>query len=293
MCWPFGCAEWLVGSRWVICSFRFGAASAFAARRKRVYPTFDLVRARPAARALVLALEHRARARYAADRRIADVVQRVVRNLVDDDVRLDPLRIPVDERLDLPDAVALRPLDAPRVLSRQRLLAADPGDPGAVRLERALERLDLPDVAAAVRIALPEVRPLLRVLLGDRDHVRTDQLEPIALDEALARLVRLLEEELRVELDHRDVEPELADHVHEHGRLLLPRAGEAEPVAELLVRPDEHLLGRHRLDVREPECRRRRQARPPSACRPAARAGASRVGSLPPAGCCRDSRSIR
>ena len=32
-------------------------------------------------------------------------------------------------------------------------------------------------------------------------------------------------------------EPELGDHVHEHRRLLLPRAREAEPLAELLVAP--------------------------------------------------------
>src|SRR5215212_8921261 len=170
--------------------------------------TFDLVRARPAAGALVLVRHDRARARDAADRRVADVVQRVVRNLVYVHVRLHALRVPVDERLDLPDAVALRPLDAPRVLPRQRLLAADPGDPGVVGRERALERLNLAKVAAAVGIALPEVRPLLRMLLRDREHRRANQVEPVALDETVARLVRLLEEELRVELDHRDLEPE-------------------------------------------------------------------------------------
>src|SRR4051812_43488659 len=102
---------------------------------------FDLVGVRPAARALVLADDNGTRARNAADRRIADVVQRVVGNLVDDDVRLDALRVPVDERLNLPDAVALGPLHALCVLARECLLAADAGDPGAVRLERALERL--------------------------------------------------------------------------------------------------------------------------------------------------------
>jgi hypothetical protein len=32
--------------------------------------------------------------------------------------------------------------------------------------------------------------------------------------------------------------------VHEHGGLLLPGAAEAEPVAELVVRPAEEILGR-------------------------------------------------
>ena len=43
--------------------------------------------------------------------RIARVVQRVVGNLVDVDVGPDALLVPVGERVDLPDAVALRPLD--------------------------------------------------------------------------------------------------------------------------------------------------------------------------------------
>src|SRR5215213_4738172 len=146
-----------------MCSFRFGATGAFARGESAMDATFDLVRAGPAAGALVLARDDRARARDAADRRVADVVQRVVRDLVHEHVRLDALRVPVHERLDLPDAVALRPLDAPRVLARQRLLAADPGDPGVIRRERPLERLDLAQMAAAVGVALPQVRPLLRV----------------------------------------------------------------------------------------------------------------------------------
>jgi len=62
-------------------------------------------------------------------------------------------------------------------------------------------------VAAAVGVGLPQVRPLLLVLLGDRDHCRRrQQVEPVALDQAVARLVALAEEEMRVELDDRDVE---------------------------------------------------------------------------------------
>src|ERR1041385_3370184 len=110
----------------------------------------ELVRPRPAPRTLVLVREDGTRARDAADRRIARVVQRVVGDLVDVDVGLDALRVPVDDGLDLPDAVALGPLDALRVGARQRLLPADARDPGVVRRERALVRLDLADVAAAV-----------------------------------------------------------------------------------------------------------------------------------------------
>src|SRR5215210_829489 len=55
---------------------------------------FELVAAGPAARTLVLAGCDGTRARDAADRRVARVVQRVVRNLVHVDVGLDALGVP-------------------------------------------------------------------------------------------------------------------------------------------------------------------------------------------------------
>src|SRR2546421_11062007 len=121
-----------------------------------VNAAFELLGAGPPARSLALPRLHGPRARDAPDRRVPGVVQRVVRDLVDVDVRLHALRVPVDERLDLPDAVPLAPLDAARAGPRGRLLAADAGDPGVVAAERPLERLDLPDVAALVRPRLPE-----------------------------------------------------------------------------------------------------------------------------------------
>src|SRR6266699_3864515 len=53
------------------------------------------------------------------------------------------------------------------------------------------------------------------------------QLEPVALDQPLSGLVGLREQNERVELDDRDVEAELADHVHENRGLPLPRARQA------------------------------------------------------------------
>src|SRR5919201_1684291 len=138
---------------------------------------FELVGAGPAARALVLARTDGTGTRDAADRRVAGVVQRVVRDLVDVDVRLHTLRVPVDERLDLPDAEALGPLDLLSVRPRGALLAPDAGDPRVVACERALERLHLADVTAAVRVTLPQ--PLRRI-----DRPERAQLEPIPLDEA-------------------------------------------------------------------------------------------------------------
>src|SRR6266571_4223337 len=154
----------------------------------------ELVRAGPASRALVLTRADGTRARDAADRRIARVVQRVVGNLVHVDVRLHALRVPVDERLDLPDAEALRPLDLLGVRASRALLAPNPCDPRVVRLEGTLEWLDLADVAAAIRIALPQIRPLLDGLPRDRDDLGTLEPEAVALHEPVARLVGLLEE---------------------------------------------------------------------------------------------------
>src|SRR6266536_342737 len=165
-------------------------------------PALELVRARPAAGAFFLVRRDRPRAGDAADRAVAGLVQRVVGNLVDLDVGPDPLLVPVGERMNLPDTVALRPLQLRRALAARRLVSADARDPGLVGLERRQQRLALADVAAAVRVALPEVRTLLAVLLRDRQHRRRDELQAVALDEPIPRLVRLAEEELGVELDH-------------------------------------------------------------------------------------------
>ena len=104
-------------------------------------------------------------------------------------------------------------------------------------------------MAAAVGVALPEVRALGAVLLGDGGDLRLDELQLVPVDELVARLVRLAEEEVRVELDRVHAQPELRDHVHEHGRLLLPGAGEAQARPEELVRPGDQLLGLHGLEV--------------------------------------------
>src|SRR5262245_18878883 len=124
-------------------------------------PALELVGAGPAARALLFVLGDRPGAGDAADRAVARLVQRVEGNLVHLDVGPDALLVPVRERVHLPDAVALRPLQLRRLGAARRLVAADARDPGAVGLERRQQRLDLADLAAAIRVALPEVRPLL------------------------------------------------------------------------------------------------------------------------------------
>ena len=105
--------------------------------------TFKFVGIGPPTRPFLLVGPRRTRARDAADRAIARVVQRVERDLVRLDVAPDLLLAPVRERLDLPDAVTIGALDLAGVGARRRLVAADAGDPGVVGLERLDERLDL------------------------------------------------------------------------------------------------------------------------------------------------------
>src|SRR5215210_7096900 len=113
---------------------RVACARSSRLLRLQVDAAFELVRPGPAARPLLLVGPDRARARDAADRTVSGVVQPVVRDLVDRDVAPDALLVPVGKRMDLPDAVALRPLHLRRSGAARRLVAADARDPGLVRL---------------------------------------------------------------------------------------------------------------------------------------------------------------
>src|SRR2546421_109700 len=144
-----------------------------------VDPALELAGAGPPARAFLLALADGAGARDAADRRVARVVQRVVRNLVDVHIGVDALGVPVGERLDLPDPVALAPLHLPRAGAGRALLAADARDPGVIAGERPLERLDPPGRAATIPIGLPEP-----VDGGDRRGAPPSSCPPAARGEA-------------------------------------------------------------------------------------------------------------
>src|SRR3954463_16274943 len=112
-----------------------------------VQPALRLVGPRPAARAAVARL----RARRAADRGVAAVVQRVVRQgaLVGPPPQV--LLGPVDERVVLPHRALLVPLDRLGVRAGRRLLAADARDPGVRAGECGLERGPLGRAAALLR----------------------------------------------------------------------------------------------------------------------------------------------
>src|SRR5262245_42097244 len=120
----------------------------------------ELVRARPATCPLLLVRPDGPRAGDTADRAVPRVVERVVRDLVDGDVRPDPLLVPVGERVELPDPVLLGANHLRRARAAGGLVATDARDPRLVGLQRLEQRLDLAHVAAAVRVALPEVGAL-------------------------------------------------------------------------------------------------------------------------------------
>src|SRR5687768_9605843 len=96
----------------------------------QVDAALELVRTRPAAGALLLVGANRPCAGDAADGAVAGLVERVERDLVHADVGPDPPLVPVGERMDLPDAVALRPLHLRGAGAARRLVAPDAGDPG-------------------------------------------------------------------------------------------------------------------------------------------------------------------
>ena len=96
---------------------------------------FDLAGARPAAVAAVAGL----RAVGAADRGVATIVERVVRQPALADVGAHPGVVPVGEGVRLPELVRLVPAELRRVGARRRLVAAQAGDPAVEPLEGARE----------------------------------------------------------------------------------------------------------------------------------------------------------
>src|SRR4051794_23919722 len=102
-----------------------------------VQAALGLVLSRPTAVAAVAGQG----ARGATDRLIAPVVQWMVREIVLVDVGPDVAVGPLRERVELPDAAHLVPLDRLGVRARGRLLAPDPRDPRIRAGERLLERV--------------------------------------------------------------------------------------------------------------------------------------------------------
>src|SRR5579871_3127782 len=124
----------------------FMGLSGSAVAVRDVQAALGLVEAGPATFATLAG----PRAGRAADRGVAPVVQRVIRQVVGEDVAPEVLLGPVRQRVDLPDPALLVAFDLRRGGSGRRLLAANAGDPGIDALERALERVHLGLAAAAL-----------------------------------------------------------------------------------------------------------------------------------------------
>ena len=220
-----------------------------------------------------------------ADRRVAAVVQRVVGQPALADVGPAVLVAPVGERVRLPQLVRLVPAELRRVRAGRRLVAADAGDPAVEAAERPDERLDLGDRQVEVGLALPELLPVGRgELLGARplEHLDLRVVSPLDL---APELIRLREQVVGVDREDARLRFDREQHVEQHGLFLLEGARERDLAGELAQTESEDLLGAQRLDVRR-QMHAGCQGAPPSTCRRASRAVASRAGSLPRAGCC-------
>ena len=180
-----------------------------------VQAALRLVRAGPAALAAAAGL----RARRAADRLVAGVVQRVVRQVALVDAPPQVLVAPEGERVVLPQPASLVALDQLGVRARRPLLAANARDPALGAGQRAFERGDLGDRAAVLGTAPWLVRA-----------ARVDDLDlhAKALLERAPRLHRLLEQHARVDRQHaHGVAGSLIESqqlVEQHRLLLLKRA---------------------------------------------------------------------
>src|SRR5271166_762509 len=165
-----------------------------------------LVRARPAA----LATRARLRARRAADRLVAAVVQRVVGEVALVDPAPQVLVAPVRERVVLPQAALAVAFDQLGARTRRPLLATYAGDPALRAVQRPPERRYLrrraavlgaaPRLAGAARVehldahaeALLERTPRLHRLL--EQHARVDRRDPHRAAGALVQAQQLVEQ---------------------------------------------------------------------------------------------------
>src|SRR5207248_11102110 len=91
-------------------------------------------------------------------------------------------------------------------------------------------------------------------------------------------LVRLGEEVMRVDREHAGLRLELEQHLEQDRLLFLERAGERDFARERVEAEAQDLPRAHRLDVTR-QLQAGCQEAPPSACRRAARAVASRARS--------------
>ena len=166
----------------------------------------------------------RTRAWRATDARIAAIVQSVVRQVARLDVGPHVLLRPIEQRTDLPQAVPLIPRHRLAERTLLRLLAAHARDPGTMTGDRALERLDLADVAATLPLLDTQVEAIDAVVahvLLDQLRIRIEDLDPtlVAALDAIEQRERFVVQPAGVEREHPDLGDVAADDVRQDHRL--------------------------------------------------------------------------
>ena len=210
---------------------------------RRVDAALALGGAGPAAAARVCSLGHPGGAGAAADRRVAVIDKRVDEDVIGDDVVVDLLLGPLDDRVDLDHLAPGIPLDDLGVAAGLCLLAAHSGEPRVVGAEGLLERHHLAQVAAEVRITAVQARAKLGVLLGHRGGRRhVDDVHGIDGGHGVPGAHGLREVVAGVQEQHVNPRQVLGDKVDQHG--VGHRRGNADPAAERPHGPRDHLVGR-------------------------------------------------
>ena len=173
----------------------------------------------------------RAGAGRAADAGVAAVVQLVVGHPVVTDVGPHLLARPLQHRVELLQPVPLVPRGDLQITAGGRLLAAQPGQPGAVAGESTPQRRDLADAAALVAAFDGVVEAVLAVLgrpRGDLLGIGADHPDhrAVALVDAVGERVGVLGQPAGVDAEDVDPEAVLRDQVgHDHA-LGAERVGE-------------------------------------------------------------------
>src|SRR6266850_483280 len=175
----------------------------------------------PAPGANVFARDGGAGAGRAADGTVALVVQRVVGHLEGADVFPYLALAPVGKWIDLDDTPRGIVFLQLELGTRDGLLAALAGDPGFLAFERALERLDLADMAAALAQLLAFVEGIaaeIRDVFGNGAGIRPEHLHVVAVARAdrADHVERIGVQPLRVEGEDFDFELVPQDGVGDH-----------------------------------------------------------------------------
>src|SRR6185369_2065343 len=163
------------------------------------------------------------RARRATDAWVTTIVQGVVRQVAALDVGPHVLVGPIEQRADLPQTVALIPRHGFAERTLVRLFATHAGDPGTMAGDRALERLDLADIAAAQALFDAEVETVDAVVphvLLDQLGVRVEDLDAtlVATLDAIEQREGLVVQPAGIEREHLDLGHVTADDVGQHHR---------------------------------------------------------------------------